>query len=248
MDTLREPHYEDNSKKCPICGIGHIFFTEKRYSLKENKVYDISVCNHCLTAITDKEVGDDEYRNTDVKMYLADEETIKNAITGIHSLFKYFMPYIGTIQLKNVLDFGAGPGYMAICAAEEGASEIYALDLNVKYIENTLRNYPNSPKIHIIKRLEEIKAKMDIVFLWHILEHVEDPCSLLENIKLYCSENAIFFIQTPQYDDNYIERVHIYLFNSHSLKILLERAGFNVIHIEYDHTNKFITTIAKIRN
>lgn len=73
----------------------------------------------------------------------------------------------------------------------------------------------------------EDEENFDIITLGEVLEHVEDPMSLLKKISRLLSPNGVSFITTP-INSPMID--HIYLFkNADEIRELFDLAGFEII-------------------
>ena len=92
--------------------------------------------------------------------------------------------------------------------------------------------------------IKEAAAKLDrvdIITLWHVLEHLEDPISMLKQLKEKLELNGKIYIEVPNADDallslyenkNFADftywRCHLYLYTNKTLREVIEKAGLRV--------------------
>lgn len=146
-------------------------------------------------------------------------------------------------NIENWLDIGTGPGLFLEAAASLGMQALgiepsvqaskYANSRGLEVI-NDFFNYENSQKI----------GTFDAIHASAVLEHIPNPGDFLSNVLNCLSEDGILVIVVPN-DNNPIQNIftknnlkpkwwlappfHLNYFNHHSLKTLLEKAGFEVV-------------------
>jgi SAM-dependent methyltransferase len=86
---------------------------------------------------------------------------------------------------------------------------------------------------------EQRGGKVDVVALWHVLEHVEDPLGLLQEILTVVRPGGLLVLEVPNGDAADLRRLglewrgtqpsdHYYLYSAFGLRSILERAGYEV--------------------
>ena len=164
-------------------------------------------------------------------------------------LYRHYKDILGNIKDKNILEWGAGSGYVSCLAAREGAV-VTCLDYSskaVQYIEivsNVLRVREN---IKIIQGdLNDITTKNTFDVIWNcgVLEHYSDKeiiCKLQEMIKL-SQKDAIIICTVPNLRSleglyrrfkNLIngEKRSERIINFRKWKFLFQQAGFKKVKI-----------------
>ena len=158
----------------------------------------------------------------------------KNEIKYINGLIKNGIT-------KKIIDIGCGNGLISSKFDERYVK--YGLEVSKlaaaiasKYIPNINNNTLESDSYP-----EEF---FDVVFSYHVLEHIEDPVSFIENVCLMMKTHGKLVLGTPNFDSAMARRfgenfrmlhdkTHISLFSDFSLKDLLEDSGFQVDKIDY---------------
>lgn len=85
--------------------------------------------------------------------------------------------------------------------------------------------------------------KIDLITAFELIEHLFNPMTFLNKISSLMGTNGIFILTTPNIEgfdllllgsksDNIAAPNHLNYFNPQSIKILLEKCGFEIIHIE----------------
>ena len=88
-----------------------------------------------------------------------------------------------------------------------------------------------------LKDVDIDEASMDVVTLWHTLEHIQD-LSVLNKISSVLKKNAVLIISVPNIESfqsrifgkkwlHYNEPYHLHHFSPKSLALLLEKSGFS---------------------
>lgn len=82
---------------------------------------------------------------------------------------------------------------------------------------------------------------MDIITLWHVFEHLEDPIGILRRLQKLLAPKGIIYIEVPNAEDALLSlydcdafadftywECHLFLFNNETLRHVIERAGMKV--------------------
>jgi 2-polyprenyl-3-methyl-5-hydroxy-6-metoxy-1,4-benzoquinol methylase len=185
-----------------------------------------------------------------------EDETLKR-------VFEYFTPEAikrvkrvekDLKKTDEILEVGCSVGYF-LNAIVEHVESAYGTEWDSKargYIENTI----NHPRIKTAKNPEDFNKKFDKIFMFHVLEHIEDPVEFLMGLKQMLNENGKIYIEVPNVDDVmvktfdckafedfYYKKAHIFNFNEQGLKYIFEKSdlpNYEIQFIErYDISNHF---------
>ncbi|MCK5613626.1 class I SAM-dependent methyltransferase [Candidatus Pacearchaeota archaeon] len=136
---------------------------------------------------------------------------------------------------KNVLDFGAGSGAF-LEAAQDKFRSVAGYDLSKKAcINNVDLGWP------CYNQLEELPENINMITLFHVLEHTPEPWNFMAQLREQFPLVDTFVVEVPHigealislyeneaYKRNHFSASHLYYFTNDTLKMVLERAGFEV--------------------
>lgn len=144
---------------------------------------------------------------------------------------------------KKVLDFGCGAGGFLL-KAQALASEVCGVEL-----DRSLKGHFESNGLHVVDDIVDIPMEdgngYDIITMFHVLEHLEDPMVLLKKISNLLTEDGQIIIEVPNADDALLTlykndafsnftywSCHLFLYNSRTLQMLFDKIGFQVNYIK----------------
>lgn len=209
---------------CEECGFLHIFplpsieTTELLYS---KEYYEINRANYISNLVEDESWWKNLY---------------KERLNLVLSQMK-------TVDKPKVLDIGTGAGYFLQVAKENNCLELgiepsqmasfYAKEQGLNVMQDFYSDKVSS----------EI-GQFDIVHMNHVLEHMDNPIKVLNNIKNNLVENGLLCVAVPN-DFNELQDIasklnhdkkwwispeeHLNYFSFRSLSRLLNRCGFDIL-------------------
>ena len=233
--------------QCPVCGSSDFkkVLEVKDYMIT-NEVFPIAECRHCLLRFT-QDVPDGGsispyYKSED---YISHTSTFKGFIGKLYQSVrkrtlrrKHRMICKATSsKTGTLLDLGSGIGSF-VKEMNEAGWETTGLE-------------PDEDARKIGKQLYAIELKntdelfrlpsnhFDAITLWHVLEHVHELQSYIQQLKKLLKENGKLFIAVPNYTaaDAAIYKEywaaydvprHLYHFSPHSIDVLMEKNGLKV--------------------
>jgi SAM-dependent methyltransferase len=140
---------------------------------------------------------------------------------------------------KIICDFGCGRGSFLLNTIDQTIKS-YGVELQEDYSVAL-----NSQKIECKNNIKDIKDDyLDSCFLFHVLEHLEDPIKNLKSIKSKLKNGANIIIEVPHANDFLIKNLkikefidftlwsqHLILHTRESLEKFLSAAGYKNIKI-----------------
>lgn len=153
---------------------------------------------------------------------------------------------------KRVLDIGASAGILLHQMRQTFGCDVLGVEPGDAY-----RAYAQENGINMLDSLDALLAskdeKFDLISMSHVLEHLPDPVNELIKMRSELLNVAgHMLIEVPNFyaHDSY-EIAHLTCFTPHTLKEMLEQAGFKVFFMKKhgvprsDLLNLYITVLAK---
>ncbi len=217
---------EEYITKCNICS------NQDLTELLEYQKFYLKKCKNCNFIFSSKipniEMINECYSGYDRSVVLSD-----NSIKNIEKIIRR---QIKKYNINTILDIGCGNGeFLDIYKkfeketyfTEFGEDLIYKLKQKHKFIEGGMN--PITEK------------KFDLVILSEVIEHTNDPTSLIKSISNLQNQGGLIYITTPNY--NSLEHIilkrdygiftypeHLCYFTIASLDILLRKNGYKKIY------------------
>jgi SAM-dependent methyltransferase len=151
-----------------------------------------------------------------------------------------------------VIELGCGRGTMLRALADAGYS-VMGCEPSAKLVSIARTNYGISQDMLLEMAadafldgpVKKLSLPPRAVILWHVLEHLKDPLTLLFKIRdiLPCGGHLI--LQLPLLHQPYIYPEHYFFVYESSLHYLARRCGFSDVSLDYDRDNLFLTASMK---
>jgi len=259
---------------CPICKnkvylwINACKITSEDADIPE-KIFDMLRCRSCGLIFINplpkfnkenlKKLYDREYFNKEyMKFYSINQEKIS---CQSNEPFSWRLNLIEKYKSKGrILDIGCASGRFLNLARESGW-EVFGVELSDYVADFAIKNYHLNVFCGF---LEEAKFKdnyFDVVCASDIIEHLNDPESFLGEIYRILNKEGLLYLASPNASSFYykffglIARYnrrnyfvlphHIYHFSPLSIKLLLNKTGFNILKFRLSHsrTSNFFMNI-----
>jgi len=155
----------------------------------------------------------------------------------------WLMPYFE--KGFNILEIGSGFGYNLDYLNKKNDS----LDLVIEGLEISKAGCKNMQEAFGIpsfnETIEEFKPakKYDVLIMSHVLEHFENPSTVLNKCHGLLGDEGLLWIEVPNIMypnptknlDRWLSKEHISYFSPQKLKYLLEINGFEIVHQKFLH-------------
>lgn len=195
---------------------------------REVNVY-IDTSSHVIF-IDDFYVGEDEYRSGSYGLDRI-QPTYEDRADLLRRTQDFSYLYLG----KRVIDWGCGRGdFLRRIRAD------IEVGIGVELQEN-FRNLLTIEGIPCVEKLTEVKDMFDICFMFHALEHVPDPISILKDVSSHLSESGRVVVEVPHARDFLLHVMqldsfkhftlwsqHLVLHTRESLRLVAEAAELEV--------------------
>lgn len=222
--------------------------SDERVELLSGKTRDVKNLNVFRDAVSDVifiddyYVGDGEYVSGEYRMQAElQTRSMGRAYEDIEDSERRYKSYRQFIAAKDICDFGCGAGSF-LKLSQAVAKNVYGVELQQNYMDEL-----NSTGIACYPSLQNIEKPLDVISLFHCLEHLPDPTSTLNSLKASLKKDGegILIVEVPNARDFLIGNLklrefidftlwsqHLVLHTRESLRLLLADAGFKNIVIE----------------
>lgn len=229
---------------------------EIKDGLRDSDNYKVFRCDDCGQVQVNPIPTVDEDRNyynndSQAKAVFEDVnmEVMKSkSILDVNRRFEMFKDKIN--KNMNLLEIGCGYGFFVENLKNKG------YDIKGIEVSNIRREYGIKAlacEIYDINLLNQNisdsqKEKYDVIFLFHVLEHISEPEKFLRNIRKMLKKEGSLIIEVPNLDDHmlerskeyrdfYFQRAHITYFNKTTLINLLTKSGY--IDMEFEGVQRY---------
>ncbi len=200
---------------------------------------DVLACKHCGLVRLSESIEDSESFYADSGMRNHARERIEDLqISTRKDDERRFRFAENMIEGRSVLDFGCGDGGFLV-RAKQVAKQVEGVEL-----ETVMRTQLKEAGISCHASIDEIGI-FDIITLFHVLEHLEDPLLYLRKFKEHLSASGMLLIEVPNAEDALLKQYqskpfadftywhcHIYLYTNTTLALLAKKAGYQVTFIQ----------------
>lgn len=230
--------------KCPVCNAGDFtqYLTCKDYTVSQ-EYFNIVECNSCNFKFTNPRPSDsvigDYYKAED---YISHTNTKKGLINRLYHVVRSFTlkSKLGLIETYvsrgTILDYGCGTGmFLSTCKNAGWTGFGFEPDKDARFMAKSqgLSVFTSKQDLAI----ELSGRKLDVITLWHVLEHVTDLRETLNFFNENLGSNGTLIIAVPNYTSfdarhykefwaGYDVPRHIYHFDLNSICKLLGQFGF----------------------
>jgi SAM-dependent methyltransferase len=139
-------------------------------------------------------------------------------------------------QPKKILDVGSGGGEFAYLLKSLG-HDVSGIEPNKGYAEYSKQEYGLNVQIGFIQDIQIPNEFFDLITIWHVLEHTENPTDVLTKLHALLKPQGILVVEVPtieatcQSPKSTFHEAHIFNFNLATLRKLGEKVGFT--EVEY---------------
>lgn len=233
--------------RCTICNSDEVFDIPNKIRNDEAGQHKMYRCQCCETHFLYPRPGDSELQTYyDGKFR---EEVHSEAYYDYESLqrvFNSFFPEAKTRvervfpelrPMDDVLEIGCSVGYF-LSAISPYVSHVCGTEWDGrarKYIQDCAQE----ANIEVACNPEDFNRRYDKIFMFHVLEHIEEPAAFLQGLKEQLKPGGAIYIEVPNVDDIlvktyncnafkdfYYKKAHLYNFNEKGLTYGFGQAGY----------------------
>ena len=218
-----------HEQNCPICDSqgGYAFTTQHKF---EVYVCANSDCRHLWLPGRKPDQGVHQRMPS---LDIESNQNLRNYAKRNKRLLKILLKKIhwnNSDHLK-ICDFGAGCAHVSRTFKNElnHNATIYCIDGNPKVLE-----FYAGWGLEAIRNIQDIPDEaIDLIYAIEVIEHLDEPESILRQLRKKLKPNAKLFITTPEGRLNecetnaYDNPAHVQFFTESSLNLLLSKCGFS---------------------
>jgi 2-polyprenyl-3-methyl-5-hydroxy-6-metoxy-1,4-benzoquinol methylase len=236
---------------CFACGSKDVRNTGKPVFHSSDSKYSVIQCSKCklmwaAPSPTDEELSfhyNTYYERRFQRLFKTSLKYLRDLVT-LKYLREYFFlkNTLKYTKVKNFLDYGCGEGEMLLIGNKFGwncTGTEYSKELSEKFNELGI-------KVIVATDFESStleKNSFDLILFKHLIEHIKDIPSFLNQTKKYLTENGVLAIKTPS-NTTFRARTktanwhfvnppeHLWSFDTNNFKLLMEANGFEVLSIK----------------
>ncbi|HPW65754.1 MAG TPA: class I SAM-dependent methyltransferase [Salinivirgaceae bacterium] len=211
---------------------------EKVVFLFTKNNYNIYLCEKCKTIMAEVSFVHEQYESKDY--YTVKYTEVKQIEKFWGFRFDYILRKLSKYKIQSILDVGAGNGFFVWKSRET----LKIKSEGVEIAKNERDFAKKTFNIELNSDLNSCNTNYDALTLFNVIEHVEDPYLLLNNLKNKIKPQGIIAITTP--NPKGFQRIffglknwvmimpphHINIFSKQSLIEILENVNFEILHYE----------------
>ncbi|MBX3303311.1 MAG: class I SAM-dependent methyltransferase [Nitrospira sp.] len=133
---------------------------------------------------------------------------------------------------KAVLDVGSGGGEFAYLLHALGHA-VNGVEPNRGYADHSIREYGLTVQVGFVQDAVFLPESFDVVTIWHVLEHTEDPGRVLALLRSWLKVDGTLVVEVPNIEStcqapkSTFHEAHLYNFNVVSLRRLAKKHGMH---------------------
>ncbi len=244
------PHIGDETctMPCNLCGSQHVSVLANLS--RSGKPLRSVICEKCGLVWSDPLPHDprsfykDDYRVEYKGTFTPKPKHILRAGKVALSRGKMLTKYIE--RPKKILDVGSGGGEFAYLLKKLG-HDVTGIEPNRGYAEFSQKEYDLNIQNGFIQEIQQPDGSFDLITIWHVLEHTENPTAVIEKLYGSLKPEGILVVEVPtieatcQSPKSTFHEAHIFNFNLATLRKLGEKIGFAEIEHKFSTDGANIT-------
>lgn len=231
------------NNNCPVCG---------NATLSEDKVGRTPIlrCTTCNVAVTPHEL-----RSVNESRFYEDAYVMTPSSRASVQQFRYsrYPEYVRLLSEISALRPSPGRWLDIGCGSGEFLEECRHAGYEVEGVEVSSKSANEAKRAGIIihRALHEVEGPLDVVSMWHVLEHLQEPRETLQSVRSLIRPDGVLCIRVPNFSgrwsrilsDHWVwfqPHQHTVHFGPDSLRRLLDETGFSVIKMRTQRPNSLL--------
>jgi len=219
---------------CNLCGGAEVSILSN--TSRSGKPLRTVICRSCGLVWSDprphdaRQFYEDEYRISYKQAY---RPKPKHVLRAGHVALSRFEKIDRLLSgQKAVLDVGTGGGEFAYLLQSLG-HRVSGIEPNKGYADYSIQEYGLAVQVGFVQDAAFPPESFDLVTIWHVLEHTEDPGSVLALLRSWLKSDGMLVVEVPnveatcQAPHSTFHEAHLYNFNVVSLRRLAKKQGLH---------------------
>ncbi len=235
--------------KCVWCGKAgkKIFYARVRWEKLDSKWYRCGTCSSLMILPRPSkkliaQVYENDYRDKKLQPHAGVDNRIRYSKEYRPTVFAEYALSLADLGIQkvgvtSVLDFGCADGvFLEFCKEYFNAdTKLYGTDLSEGMLEQARKNGWN---VISLSEIGKLKRTFDLITLWDVIEHVEDPGTVISQLKKLLSPKGRIVIQTPRFGllgefagehwPHLLPVQHLSVASKEGMQKCIRRAGFAI--------------------
>ena len=215
---------------CNLCGGKEVAILSNRS--RSGKPLQTVICRVCGLVWSDprphdaRQFYEEEYRLSYKHTYSPRPKHVLRAGKVALSRFEKIAQLLA--HRKAVLDVGTGGGEFAYLLQALGHS-VSGIEPNRGYADHSIQEYGLTVQVGFVQDAVFPPESFDVVTIWHVLEHTEDPGRVLSLLRSWLKVDGMLVVEVPNIEStcqaprSTFHEAHLYNFNVVALRRLAKK-------------------------
>ena len=138
---------------------------------------------------------------------------------------------------RRIAEIGCGNGLLQRDIEDHYGRPVAGFELNELALQKNLSRISPLYCYDINQRHPNLRSQFDLLFLFDVLEHIDDEAKFLESVKFHLTDSGSLLVNVPAHQSLYsnYDRAagHVRRYNAKQLAQVAQRSGFKVRAITY---------------
>lgn len=238
---------------CALCGNDNTHI-QARMPDDRGIIREIYGCSRCAAMTPDYGIVHPLDTDSQIEFHQQywkeiDGDTLQRELTDLAGVVASLGQHLGAPAAGNrVLEIGAGRGGL-LRALRDAGYDAHGCEPAPGLVAIAREHYGLGPDVLTNVTVEQMLEHLprpnnfSAVFLWHVLEHLASPISLLGGVAEIIRPGGIVIIQVPLLKSSYIYPEHYYFCSHETFAFIADEIDFGLVDVIYDDNNLFATAV-----